>query len=73
MEPRAAGAGADLDVLHRLEVHRLEEDDNLGDNVIVLAISARQGIKGILLDGYGAYAGALTWEMAQKLRDARKP
>lgn len=55
------------------EVHRLNQEDNPGDNVILLAITSRQGIKGVLLDGYGAYAGALTLEMVQKLRDGRKP
>lgn len=50
------------------EVHRLDGEDNPGVSVILLAITAKNGIKGTLMDGYGRYAVALTPEMAQKLR-----
>jgi hypothetical protein len=50
------------------EVHRFEGMSYPGDNSVVYAISSSQGIKGVLVDAYGAYAEAITPEMAQKLR-----
>jgi hypothetical protein len=55
------------------EVHRLDGTEDPGGEVILLAIRARNGIKGILLDGYGTYSDALTPEMAQKLQGRPLP
>lgn len=51
------------------EVHRFEGMSYPGDNSVVYAISSRdRNIKGVLTDAYGAYAEAITPEMARKLR-----
>lgn len=50
------------------EVHRFEGMSNPDDNSVVYAISSSYGVKGVLVDAYGAYAEAITPEMAQKLR-----
>lgn len=50
------------------EVHRFEGMSNPDDSSVVYAISSTYGVKGVLVDAYGAYAEAITPEMAQKLR-----
>ncbi|MDO6391293.1 phosphoribosylpyrophosphate synthetase [Pontibacter sp. BT731] len=50
------------------EGHRFEGMSNPDDNSVVYAISSTYGVKGVLVDAYGAYAEAITPEMAQKLR-----
>jgi hypothetical protein len=50
------------------EVHRFEGMSNPDDSSVVYAISSSHGVKGVLVDAYGAYAEAITPEMAQKLR-----
>lgn len=37
-------------------VYRYEGDSNPDDNAIVYAITAKDGLKGVLVDSYGAYA-----------------
>jgi hypothetical protein len=36
---------------------------------VIYAISSTTGVKGTLIDGYGAYSGALSFEMAKKLQN----
>ncbi|PVY42202.1 phosphoribosylpyrophosphate synthetase [Pontibacter virosus] len=50
------------------EVHRFEGMSNPDDNSVIYAISTSHGVKGVLVDAYGAYAEAITPEMAKKLR-----
>ena|ERR1700754_3118816 len=50
------------------EVHRFEGDSNPDDSAVVYAISSSTGVKGVLVDGYGAYSGNLSFEMARKLQ-----
>lgn len=51
------------------EVHRFEGASNPGDASVLYAISSdKYGLKGILIDAYGAYASPLTTEMIQKLK-----
>lgn len=50
------------------EVHRFEGMSNPDDSSVVYAIASTYGVKGVLVDAYGAYAEAITPEMAQKLR-----
>ena len=50
------------------EYYRFEGNSDPADNSIVYAISAKKGVKGILVDAYGAYAENMTPEMARKLK-----
>ena len=40
------------------EQYRFEGESNPDDNLIVYAISSYQGMKGVLVNGYGPYAGS---------------
>lgn len=50
------------------EHHRFEGMTNPADSSVVYAISTESGVKGILVDGYGAYSSPLKEEMIQKLK-----
>jgi len=52
---------------HVDEFYRFEEDSNPEDNAVLYAISSSTGVKGTLVDGYGAYAEHMNFEMAKKL------
>ena len=64
---------ADLDIrlnpeaFHVDEVYRFEGDSNPDDSAIVYAITSDTGVKGTLVDAYGAYSANLSFDMAQKL------
>ncbi len=49
------------------EFYRFEGMTNPGDSSVVYAIESKEGVKGVLVDAYGAYAEALSPEMAKKL------
>lgn len=55
-------------------VFRFEGMSNPSDNSILFAIETRSGVKGLLLDGYGVYAGQISEELLKKLnfRDSRR-
>ena len=44
------------EAFHVDEVYRFEGDSNPDDNSIVYAISSTTGVKGTLVDAYGAYS-----------------
>jgi len=48
-------------------VYRFEGMTNPDDSSVLYAISANQGLKGLLVDAYGVYAESLTPEMIKKL------
>jgi hypothetical protein len=50
------------------EFYRFEGASNPDDNSIVLAISSKDGLKGTLVDAYGAYSESLTDDMVRKLK-----
>lgn len=50
------------------ETYRFEGNSNPDDNAVLYAISSAAGVKGTLVDAYGAYAENMDFEMAQKLR-----
>lgn len=50
------------------EVYRFEGDSNPDDSSVVYAISSSTGVKGTLVDVYGAYAGNQSSEMLKKLQ-----
>jgi hypothetical protein len=49
------------------EVHRFEGDSDPADEAVVYAIESKNGLKGILVSGYGISADAMSDEMAKKL------
>ncbi len=49
------------------ETYRFEGDSNPDDSAVLYAISSSTGLKGTLVDGYGAYSNSLSFEMARKL------
>jgi len=56
---------ADFDIV---DVYRFEGMTDPGDSAVLYAIEAKNGNKGTLTDAYGAYAEAISPEMAGKLR-----
>jgi hypothetical protein len=53
------------------EFHRFEGMSNPDDNSILMAISSRDGVKGLLVDAYGVYSENLNAAMIEKLRIKR--
>ena len=52
---------------HVDEVHRFEGATDPDDSAVLYAISSSE-IKGLLVDAYGAYSGALSNEMINRLK-----
>lgn len=50
------------------EFYRFEGANDPGDSNVVYAIAGKNGLKGVLVDAYGAYSDSLTAEMLEKLR-----
>lgn len=50
-----------------IEFHRFEGDSDPSDEAVVYAIQSNDGMKGVLVNGYGISADALSSEMAKKL------
>ena len=48
--------------------YRFEGASDPGDNTILYAIETSDGLKGLLVDAYGAYSGNIPSEIIQKLR-----
>lgn len=49
------------------EVYRFEGSTDPSDEAVVYAIESHQGLKGVLVTGYGVSAEGMGAEMAQKL------
>lgn len=47
---------------------RFEGMTNPGDNSVLYVINTHDGLKGLLVDAYGAYSGQISQEMIQKLK-----
>jgi hypothetical protein len=56
------------DEFHVDEVHRFEGATDPDDSAVLYAISSTSGVRGILIDAYGAYSGALSNEMITRLK-----
>lgn len=54
---------------HVDEVYRFEGDSNPDDSSVLYAISSSTGIKGTLVDAYGAYADTMSFELSKRLND----
>ena len=51
-----------------MEFYRFEGNSDPSDEAIVYAIESKNGMKGVLVNGYGISSDALSDEMARKLR-----
>ncbi len=67
-----AGIALPPDQFEIVEVHRFEGMTDPGDSAVIYAIQSREGLKGVLVDAYGAYADSLKTEMISKLRIIRE-
>ncbi len=56
-----------VDDFEIVEFHRFEGDSDPSDEAVVYAIQSNNGMKGVLVNGYGISADALSSEMAKKL------
>jgi hypothetical protein len=52
---------------HVDEIHRFEGMNDPDDSSILFAIQSPGGVKGVLVDAYGAYAESLSTEMLNRL------
>lgn len=50
-----------------VEVYRFEGDTNPDDSAVLYAIEGKEGLKGTLVDAYGAYANSISAELLAKL------
>lgn len=50
-----------------VEVHRFEGDTDPADEAVVYAIASHNGMKGVLVSGYGISAEGMSAEMVKKL------
>ena len=57
----------DVNNFEIIEVYRFEGDSDPADEAIVYAIESVNGLKGVMINGYGISADAMTTEMSQKL------
>ena len=57
----------DVNNFEIMEVYRFEGDSDPSDEAIVYAIESVNGMKGVMVNGYGISADAMTTEMARKL------
>lgn len=49
------------------EFYRFEGESSPDDSAVIYAITSSTGLKGTLIDAYGAYSENMSFEMAQKL------
>jgi hypothetical protein len=58
----------DVNDFEIVETYRFEGDTDPSDEAIVYAIESKNGEKGVLVNGYGISADAMSSDMAKKLR-----
>lgn len=58
----------DVNDFEIVEFYRFEGDSNPSDESIVYGIESVNGLKGVLVSGYGISAEGMSAEMAKKLR-----
>ena len=61
----------DINDFEITEMHRFEGNTDPSDEAVVYAIESKKGRKGVLVNGYGVSAEAISGEMARKLSIAR--
>jgi DNA-binding Lrp family transcriptional regulator len=52
-----------------VKTYRYEGESDPGDATIIYAIEAKDGIKGVLVEAYGAYTDPIAPELVQKLAE----
>ncbi len=57
----------DIEDFEITEVYRFEGDTDPADEAVVYAIESKDGLKGVLVSGYGISAEGMSAEMAKKL------
>jgi hypothetical protein len=57
----------DVNDFEIIEFYRFEGDSDPSDEAVVYAIQSNNGMKGVLVNGYGISADTLSSEMAKKL------
>ena len=57
----------DVNDFEIVETHRFEGDTDPSDEAIVYAIESKKGKRGVLVNGYGISADAMSSDMAKKL------
>ena len=62
------GQQVDLNDFEIVEVYRFEGNTDPADEAVVYAVESVDGLKGILVSGYGISADAMSSEMAKKLQ-----
>lgn len=62
-----SGSKLKADDFEIVEVHRFEGNSDPSDEAVVYAIESKDGMKGVLVNGYGISADTLSSEMAKKL------
>jgi hypothetical protein len=55
-----------------VEMYRFEGNTDPSDEAVVYAIESKTGMKGVLVNGYGISADAISSDMAKKLSVQRK-
>lgn len=60
---------ADFEIV---ETYRFEGNTDPADEAVVYAIESKNGIRGVLVNGYGIYANPLNAEMANKINSYKK-
>ena len=50
-----------------VEIYRFEGNSDPSDEAVVYAIESKNGMKGVLVNGYGVSSNSLSDEMARKL------
>ncbi len=53
---------------HVDEIYRFEGMNDPDDSTILFAVNSTAGVKGVIVDAYGAYADSLTESMLHRLR-----
>ncbi len=60
-----------VDDFEIVEVYRFEGNSDPSDEAVVYAIQSINGMKGVLVNGYGISANAMNSDMAKKLNISR--
>lgn len=66
-----AGNKLNADDFEIVEIYRFEGNSDPSDEAVVYAIESKNGMKGVLVNGYGISADSISSDMAKKLNVQR--